>query len=82
MRQQITLIPVLGLENSNGEANVLNMYCGFPQKEEQVDYNMERVISKEEHGLHLEIKRWEVILQVAAVVKHPDTGNSSTPMAR
>lgn len=34
-----TLIPVLGLEHSNGETNILNMYCGFPPKEEElVDY--------------------------------------------
>lgn len=69
------MTPVLGLENSNGDTNILNMYYGFPPKEELVDYYKERVISKEEHGLNLELKRWGVVLQVAAVVKCLDTEN-------
>lgn len=37
-KDKYDMIPFLGLETSNGETNILNLYCRFPPKEEMLDY--------------------------------------------
>lgn len=77
-----TMVPFLGLETSNGEIEILNLYGGFPPKVEIVDY-CEGEIDQEKlgrgTGLNLELERWAGVLEIAQGVKHSPTENSQVP---